>query len=115
MSQRGDGQGRRAEETNSDDTFLWQICQPDLTAGDGARLALAGFTAAAVLHTPYYISHYISNTFSPLHSAERTAATLTFIDVGRILKARSVWAGSGSGLLKTDDIHKHTNCRGTDV
>lgn len=63
QSKQWEGQGQREEETHSDDTFLWQICQLDLTVGDRACLALAGFTAAAMLHMPYYISHYISNTF----------------------------------------------------
>lgn len=31
--------------------FHSEICQPDLTAGDRACLALAGFTAVAILHT----------------------------------------------------------------
>lgn len=61
----------RGGDIYSDDTFLWRICQPDLTVGDRACLALAGFTAVAMLHMPYYISHYISNTF-PLFTLPST-------------------------------------------
>lgn len=111
----GDGQGCRAEETNSDNTFLWQIYQADLTVGDRAHLALADFYCSgnvtyALLYIPLYFKHIL-----PPQSAEHTAATLTFIDARRIHNVTGVWVGSRSSLLETDDIRMQTVARLTEA
>lgn len=46
--------------------FHSEICHPDLTVGDRARLALAAFTAVAMLHTVCLIIYpIIFQTLSP--------------------------------------------------
>lgn len=109
QSERGDRQGRRVRETNSDDTLA------DLSARSycGWRslscpcgFYCSGSVTYALLYIPLYFKHILS-----LRSAEHTAATLTFIDVRRI-HVMSVWVGNKSSLLKTDNMH--TNRKKTD-
>lgn len=94
--QSGCGEKRRL---TLDIASLWQICQPHLTVCHRACLALVGFTAVAVLHTPCYISHYNSNTPPPRAFGRAQGCGIYF---SQIHGARGVRDGDRWELLKTD-------------
>ncbi len=116
QSEWGDRQRWRVEGKNS----AWRyFSSTDLSAGSHCgwqslscpcRLYCSGNVTYALLYIPLYFKHIL-----PLHSAEHTAATLTFIDAWRIHNVTSVWVGSRSSLLETDDKRVRTAAGLTEV
>lgn len=104
---------RRLTGMQSRGDKLWQYFSvADLTVGDRAHLNFYCSSSAtyALLYIPLYFKH-----IPPPHSAEHTAATLTFIDALRIHNVTGVWAGSRSNPLQTHDILMENVGRLTEV
>lgn len=104
QSERGDWQGRRLGETNSDDTT-------DLSAtshwGRPCLSCLCGtYCSGGVTYALLYIPLYFKRSV-PLHSAQHTAATVMF----RGFIMRRV---SESATGPENELYVHTNCKQID-